>query len=64
MPRKADKMNRQIMVRLTDELLAAIDHWRQAQLDAPSRSDAVRRLTIAALKADPVPEKPAKGRKS
>jgi metal-responsive CopG/Arc/MetJ family transcriptional regulator len=64
MPRKDDKMNRQIMVRLTDELLAAIDEWRRKELDLPTRSEALRRLAIAALKAEgeQKTEKP-KGRK-
>jgi metal-responsive CopG/Arc/MetJ family transcriptional regulator len=60
MPRKADKMNKQIMVRLTDELLAAIDDWRRTELDLPSRSEALRRLAIAALKAEAQP----RGRKA
>jgi hypothetical protein len=60
------------MVRLPEALLAAIDDWRRKELDLPTRSEALRRLAIAALKqiggeakekvALPAkPEKPAKG---
>jgi metal-responsive CopG/Arc/MetJ family transcriptional regulator len=62
MPRKdSDKMNRQIMVRLPETLLDAIDDWRRKELDIPTRSEALRWLAIAALK-DKRAEK--KGRKS
>jgi metal-responsive CopG/Arc/MetJ family transcriptional regulator len=64
MPRKDDKMNRQIMVRLTDELLTAIDEWRRKELDLPTRSEALRRLAIAALKADGEQKAGKKGRKT
>jgi hypothetical protein len=61
-------MNRQLMVRVTDTFVAAIDEWRRKELDLPSRSEALRRLAMAALKADAQPRpakpaKPAKGRK-
>lgn len=52
-------MNKQIMVRLTDELLAAIDDWRRNELDLPTRSEALRRLAITGLKATGA-EKPEK----
>lgn len=37
------------MVRLTDSELAALDAWIDAQPDAPSRPEAIRRLVTEAL---------------
>jgi len=37
---------------MAPELIAAIDRWRTGQEGQPSRSDAVRRLCIRALRAD------------
>jgi metal-responsive CopG/Arc/MetJ family transcriptional regulator len=36
-------------MRWPDETLAAIDEWRQKQTDAPTRSQAIRRLVELAL---------------
>ncbi len=38
-------------VRLTAEQVTAIDAWRAAQPDKPSRSEAIRRLVERGLKA-------------
>jgi len=37
-------------IRLSPELRAAIDKWAAKQKDAPSRSEAIRRLVEAGLK--------------
>jgi metal-responsive CopG/Arc/MetJ family transcriptional regulator len=63
MPRRDEKMNRQIMVRLPDTLLNAIDDWRRKELDMPTRSEALRRLAIVALKAGSERKTEKKGRK-
>jgi hypothetical protein len=34
-----------------DEMLSAVDAWREAQPDRPSRSEAIRRLVERGLKA-------------
>jgi hypothetical protein len=38
-------------VRLSPELGAAVDQWVSAQADAPTRSEAIRRLVELGLKA-------------
>jgi len=40
-----------IGLRASDELRAAIDAWAARQSDRPSRSEAIRRLVEAGLKA-------------
>jgi hypothetical protein len=37
-------------VRLPDDLRTAIDDWRRRQKDLPTRSEAIRRLVLDALK--------------
>lgn len=37
------------MVRCHDDFLAALDAWREAEPDKPSRSEAIRRLVQEAL---------------
>ena len=69
-------MTEQTLLRYTPTLAKLIDAWRKRQADGPSRADAFRRLTAAALKtsgfepppdseAEPEPKakKPARGRK-
>jgi hypothetical protein len=70
--RKGEKMSERALVRFKPSLGTLIDRWRHAQLDAPSRPDAIRRLTAIALKtagfdlsddggdAEPKAKKPAK----
>jgi hypothetical protein len=36
-------------IRLSPKMRSAIDQWREAQPDKPSRSEAIRRLLTAAL---------------
>jgi len=50
-------------VRLQPPELAAVDTWRDQQEDQPSRPEAVRRLVRKGLEAEPVQQKPPKGRK-
>ena len=40
-----------VMVRMAEQELAALDNWRKAQNDLPSRPEAVRRLLKYALNA-------------
>lgn len=44
-------MSERALVRFKPSLGRLIDRWRHSQLDAPSRPDAIRRLTAIALKA-------------
>jgi hypothetical protein len=39
-------------MRISPELLAAIDAWRQAQPDTPPRATAVKRLIAMSLQAE------------
>ena len=39
-------------MRVEREFLAALDEWRRAQSDLPSRSEAIRRLVESALKRE------------
>lgn len=48
-------------IRLSVDMRAALDDWRRGQPDLPSRSEAIRRLVEAALKASPRQRKAAKG---
>jgi hypothetical protein len=41
----------QVVVRMHDPLLSAIDEWCAAQLDRPTRAEALRRLAAQALEA-------------
>jgi hypothetical protein len=50
MPRKAEKLTKQILVRVSASMVAAIDEWRRGQFDLPTRADAFRRLAGQALK--------------
>jgi hypothetical protein len=43
----------QVVVRLHEPLLAAIDQWCAEQLDSPSRAEALRRLAAQALANPP-----------
>jgi hypothetical protein len=40
-----------VQLRLTEGQASAIDDWRRAEVDIPSRSEAIRRLVEEALKA-------------
>jgi len=40
-----------VQLRLTEAQASAIDDWRRAETDIPSRSEAIRRLIEEALKA-------------
>ncbi|WP_419762273.1 ribbon-helix-helix protein, CopG family [Brevundimonas vesicularis] len=39
-----------VQLRLSDELVKAIDEWRRTQEDIPTRSEAIRRLVEKGLK--------------
>jgi len=51
----------QVVVRLHDPLLAALDDWCDAQLDTPTRAEALRRLAARGL-AVPAPRKAKAGK--
>jgi hypothetical protein len=44
--------NRPFIMRATDDFVGSLDEWRNRQPDKPSRSEALRRLTAAALEAE------------
>jgi hypothetical protein len=51
----------QVVVRLHDPLLGAIDEWRSAQESEPTRAEALRRLAARGLAAGEPPG-PKRGR--
>jgi hypothetical protein len=61
-PPRTTGAGQQVVVRLHKPLLAAIDDWCSAQLDAPSRAEALRRLASQALAAAPAARKPKAGK--
>lgn len=50
-PRIADQESRQVVVRLPDGMLAAIDAIAAARLDRPDRSQVIREMLAAGIKA-------------
>jgi hypothetical protein len=52
---KDEKMTEKAFVRFTPSLGRALDKWRRAQMDTPSRADAIRRLFGKALKDEGYP---------
>ncbi len=46
---RGSEHNERLQIRVSDALLARVDEWRAAQRPIPSRSEAVRTLTEAAL---------------
>jgi hypothetical protein len=62
MPVRSDLGGEQILVRLHNPLLAALDEWCAAQLDTPTRAEALRRLAAQALAATS-PAKPPRKKK-
>ena len=42
----------QVVVRLHQPLLGAIDDWCESQLDRPTRAEALRRLAVRGLEAE------------
>jgi hypothetical protein len=52
MPRKVEKLTKQILVRVSPSMVVAIDEWRRGQFDLPTRADAFRRLAGQALKQE------------
>jgi hypothetical protein len=54
----------QVVVRLHNPLLAALDEWCSTQLDTPTRAEALRRLAARSLASDSTaaakPRRPAK----
>jgi hypothetical protein len=51
-PQPAPSQVRMRSVWLSDELIDALDHWRQQQEGECSRSDAIRRLIRRGIRAD------------
>jgi hypothetical protein len=63
-PRPTGK-GEQVVVRIHNPLLAALDDWCAKQLDTPTRAEALRRLaaqSLAAESAQPAPAKPPRSR--
>jgi hypothetical protein len=56
--------NRPFQMRATDEWWEPIDDWRRLQPDLPTRAEAIRRLVVLGLRADPPTRRlsPIKGR--
>jgi hypothetical protein len=54
----------QVVVRLHEPLLAAIDQWCADQLDSPTRAEALRRLAARALASESAAAKPRRPAKS
>jgi hypothetical protein len=48
--RPATGTGKPLMIRCQDDFLGALDQWRRAQPDLPSRSEAVRRLVTLGLR--------------
>jgi hypothetical protein len=63
-PARTTGPGEQIVVRVHNPLLAAIDDWCAAQLDSPTRAEALRRLAAQALGAaeSPAPAQPRRSR--
>jgi len=53
----------QVVVRLHQPLLGAIDDWCESQLDRPTRAEAIRRLVVSGLAAEAGDGKPKRTRK-
>jgi hypothetical protein len=47
-----------IQIRADDAWVALVDEWRRVQPDLPVRSEAIRRMVIAAAKLPASPRKP------
>jgi len=60
-PRSTGK-GHQVVVRIHDPLLAAIDEWCAKQLDRPTRAEALRRLAAQAFGSES-PAKPSRKKK-
>jgi hypothetical protein len=48
--RRPNRRGRPLQIYMAEEFLAAIDDWRDRQIDRPNRSEAFRRLVAAGLK--------------
>jgi metal-responsive CopG/Arc/MetJ family transcriptional regulator len=53
----------QIQLRCSDEYLQALDEWRAKQRPIPSRSEAIRQLTMIGLSELPSTVKPKEKKK-
>lgn len=49
MPPKAEKNTERLEMRVPTAFLEAVDDWRRAEKDLPSRSEAIRRLAALGL---------------
>lgn len=47
----ADEQSERFQMRVAPKFLEAVDEWRRAQTDIPSRAEAIRRLVEAGIKA-------------
>lgn len=46
--------DKQMQMRVSDDFLKAVDDWRRAQPDIPSRTESIRRLVHSGLAARPI----------
>jgi len=60
-PRTTGK-GEQVVVRLHNPLLTALDEWCAAQLDRPTRAEALRRLAARGLASEAAPAKRPRGK--
>jgi hypothetical protein len=55
---QSEPFDQRVPVMMTSSGARAVDDWRRAQQDLPSRSEAIRRLIELGLKASGESEKP------
>ena len=54
-PRKRITQDRPFQMRVSEQFLRMVDDWRRAQLDLPSRAEAIRRLVELGTKGSKKP---------
>jgi hypothetical protein len=54
-PRKRITQDRPFQMRVSEPFLRMVDDWRRAQLDLPSRAEAIRRLVELGTKGSKKP---------
>ena len=53
---KGRAQDRPFQMRVSEEFLRTLDDWRRAQIDLPSRAEAIRRMVEIAAKIKKKPE--------
>ena len=54
-PRKRITQDRPFQMRVSEQFLRMVDDWRRAQLDLPTRAEAIRRLVELGTKGNKKP---------